>query len=168
MNRRIPLPKITECVHNHAPDRGISRTRLLRACYPFAVVAALSLAHVHIQFAKTDLLMQAGALQQQERGLQRQLAIVERQTQAIDFELLKYQGKRLMDMQEMGNPTKDLLATVPVELQRKYKQPLEMDADDVLVASIREERSQPEGTMKTALLSLVESGRAVASVRPAR
>lgn len=168
MNRRIPLPKITECVHGKASEGGIAWGQLLRACYPFCVVAILCLAHVHLRFARVDMLMQTSHLQVEHRALQRQLALAERESQAIDFEQLKIRGRRQLSMQVIENPTKNLLAKIPVSVQQKYQRPLEADGADKMVAQIRSERRMPEKGVKDVLLSVVESGRAVASVATER
>jgi hypothetical protein len=161
----MPLPKITECMDNNAaPEGGVGRTQLVRACLPFMVVGALCLAHIHLQFVRADMLMQTSQLQSQQRVLQRQLAFAERQVQAVDFEQLRMRGKRDLQMEEVQNPTTDLLAMIPAEVQRKYQQPLREDSGDVMVAQMRSERNRPEPGLKETLLSLLESGRAVASV----
>lgn len=168
MNRRIPLPKITECVHGKASEGGITCGKLLRGCYPFFVIAVLCLAHVHLRFAKVDMLMQTSHLQVEQRALQRQLALAERESQAIDFEQLKIRGRRQLSMQVIENPTKKLMARIPVSVQQKYQRPLDSATNDKMVAQIRSERRRPEKGVKDVLLSVVESGRAVASVASER
>lgn len=168
MTRRAPLPKITECTDGRKAENGLSYMTLVRACYPFAVVGALCLAHIHLQFAKADMLMQESQLQREQSALQRRLAVVERQSQAIDMEQLRIHGKRELDMQELENPTQELLAKIPVAVQRKYEMPLQAGADDVMVAQMREDRNRPVAGLKDTLLSLFETGRAVASVSAAK
>lgn len=164
MSRRVPLPKITECMDCQEVKCSLSCMSFLKACYPFVVVGALCLAHVHLQFAKADMLMQEGQLQREHRALLRRLAVVERKSQDIDMEGLRNHGKRDLAMQEVENPTRELLAQIPLEIQRKYEKPLKADAEDVMVAQIREDRNRPVAGLKDTLLSLFETGRAMASV----
>jgi len=165
MTRRMPLPKITECVDDRKLEGGVSRGQLLRACYPFVVIAALCLAHIQLQFARVDMLVQEGQLQGQHRILLRRAAMLERQSQAVDMELLRQRGKADFQMVEVENPTQELLAVIPAELQRKYQEPLAAK-DDVLLSKLQAQE-KPSG-LKEILFSLLESGRAVASVSTGR
>lgn len=164
MTRRLPLPKITECVDNRREvDGGVTRGQLIRACYPFFVVGALCLAHVHLQFARADMKMQESQLQGQQRVLQRRMAVLERQSHAIDIEQLRMRAKRELDMRELDNPTSQLIAKIPASVQAKYSEPLAIESRDVLVAELEQADQQPAG-FKGDVMSLFESGRAMASV----
>lgn len=165
MTRRAPLPKITECTEKKKTLDGLGRARLIRAAYPFAIVCALCLAHIHLQFLRTDLLVQQNQLQGQQRVLHRQQAALEGLTEQLcDVENLKTIARRDMNMLELKNATEDRLAHIPHALQEKYRAPLSPMREDVVVAEIRNERQG--GGLKNALWSLLDSSRAMAAASP--
>ncbi len=167
MTRRAPLPKITECVEKKKVLDGLGRARLIRAAYPFAIVCALCLAHIHLQFIRTDMLVQQNQMQGQHRVLLRQQAALEGQTEALcDVKNLQVIARRDMNMEQFKNPTNDLLAQIPLAVQEKYSEPLSPMQDEVLVADLRSQKR--EGGLKNVFLSLIESSRAVASVSAGR
>ncbi len=163
MTRRAPLPKITECIEKKQVIDGLGRARLVRAAYPFALVCVLCLAHIHLQFLRTDMLVQQNQLQGQQRVLLRHQAALEGETEQLcDVESLKIIARRDMNMLELKNATKDRMARITQALQIKYSAPLSPMHDDVVVAEIRNKRES--GGLKHALWSLLDSNRAMASV----
>lgn len=163
MTRRAPLPKITECTEKIKVIDGLGRARLVRAAYPFAIMCALCLAHIHLQFLRTDMLVQQNQLQGQQRILLRQQAALEGATEQLcDVNNLKMIARRDLNMLELKNAAEDRLALIPRDLQEKYREPLTPVHDDVVVAEFRNQRQN--GGLKNALWSLLDSSRAIASV----
>ena len=162
MTRRAPLPMITECVEKQKKKKGVTRTQLLRAAYPFLVICALCLAHVHLQFARVDLLMQQSQLQVQRNVLIRQEQALTRQNEAMcDLEALKIRAIRDMNMQQVEVQTADVFARIPADIKEKYSKPLMPKKADMMVANLRNERQQ--AGLQEVILSLFDSGRAVAA-----
>jgi cell division protein FtsL len=163
MTRRAPLPKITECVEKQkAATDWISAGRLVRAVYPFAVICALCLAHINLEFQRSDMLMQQGRLQQQHRQLVRQQGFLDRQNESLcNPASLRDRARRDLNMQEIDATGKELIATVPKELMAKYTAPGKPDRGAVMVAQLREEReTRGIGNM---LMSILDVNRANAS-----
>ncbi len=75
-------------------------------------------------------------------------------------------ARRDLQMEQLKNPTKDLLARIPHALQEKYSEPLSPMNGDVMVAALRNQKQG--GGFKNAFLSLIDSSRAVASVSNGR
>lgn len=167
MTRRAPLPKITECVETTKASDGLGRTRLALAIYPFLLICGLCLAHVHLQFVRTDMLVQQGQLQGQQRLLLRKQAAMEGAKENLcDVNNLKVVARQELNMVERDYTNKDILATIPQAVQVKYSQPLSPLEGDVMVAELRNDRESSR--LKNALLSLLEGGNAVASVASER
>lgn len=153
---------ITECVEVQKKKNGITRTQLLRASYPFFVICALSLAHVHLQFARVDLLVQQSQLQGQRTVLFRQEQALARQNEAMcDLEALKMRATRDLNMQQAEVQTADVFARIPADIREKYSKPLTPNKADVMVANLRRDRQQPG--LQDVILSLFDGGRAVAA-----
>lgn len=137
---------------------------MLRAAYPFMVICILALAHVHIQFARIDMLMQQGQLQGQQRLLMREESVLKHKLAAMGGDTASMKNKaRRLNMQELRNPTKDVIAKIPASVQAKYLAPLQPSDADVMIAELKNERQR--GSLRAALMSLIDGGRAVASVR---
>ncbi len=135
---------------------------MMRAAYPFLVLCVLGLAHVHLQFARIDMLMQQSQLQVKHRQLLREENSLKARLATMgNLEDLKVVARRHLNMQEVENPTKELLVEIPATLQAKYSAPIEPEQTDVLVAQMKSERQQG---LRAALMSLIDGGRAVASV----
>jgi hypothetical protein len=156
---------ITECVEKEKKKKGISRGQLVRASYPFFVICALCLAHVHLQFAQVDLRMQQSQLQAQRSVLLRQEQTLARQNEALcDPESLKIHARRTLGMQEVEVQTADIFAHIPSDIQKRYEMPLTPKETDVMIAELRRDRQQPG--LQDVLLSLLDGGRAIASTAP--
>lgn len=163
MTRRAPLPKITECVEKQETIDRMSKTRMLRAAYPFLVIGALALAHIHLQFVRIDMLMQQSQLQNQHRQLIREENVLKHKLAAMgDMDMLRDIARKKLNMQELENPNRDLLATIPVSVVTKYSAPIAPNHADIMVAELEQERRH--GGLRAALMSLIDGGRAVASV----
>lgn len=136
---------------------------MLRAAYPFVILCILALAHVHLQFGRIDMLMQQSQLQGQHRLLLREESVLKHQLAAMsNMDHLKDVARRKLNMQELKNPTSNLLATIPASLQQKYTAPLEPNQADIRMAELDDQRQR--GGLRAAFMSLVDGGRAVASV----
>jgi cell division protein FtsL len=136
---------------------------MLRASYPFLVICALALAHIHLQFVRIDMLMQQSQLQGQHRQLLREENVLKHKLASMgNMDALKDVARKKLNMHELENPTKDLLAKIPASVQAKYFAPLEPDSADVLIAKMENDRQR--SGIRAALMSLIDGGRAVASV----
>lgn len=161
------MPKITECVEKQNIKKGVSRGQLLRCVFPFLVVAVLGIAHIHLQFARTDMMVQASHLQSHQRVLLKQLATLEQAAEKIDMNTLKHRATLELNMQEIANPTKEMLAPIPSVIVAKYSRPLDPMELDTQVADVRNAREEKRG-LRATLVSLLDGSSAVAAVADAR
>jgi len=162
MIRRAPLPKITECVEKERVAKSLPGRRFARMVYPFVVMCVLGLAHIHLQFERTDMLMQQGQLQLKQRQLVREQSFLTREIERLcKPENLKTRGIFELHMEETGESRQGMVAMVPATVQRKYTAEGKVSKDEMVVAEIRQSR-QGE-SLPSKLLSLVESGQARAA-----
>src|SRR5687767_6295627 len=63
MTRKATLPKITECVDPMPRASSFSEARMVQSLAAFGLLTALAVAHVHLQFVRTDMKLQQRELQ---------------------------------------------------------------------------------------------------------
>lgn len=143
MTRRAPLPKITECVEKQNRTEWISASTLLQAAYPFLIICALCLAHIHLEFQRTDMKMQQSRLQVQQRQLVREEGTLHRQNEELcDPELLEIHARRDLGMEKLQNPKKELVVTISRDVQEKYSKPGTPDERAVAMAQMKQDRTE--------------------------
>ena len=155
MTRRAPLPKITECV---GKSRRVDRMRgssLVWAVYPFVVLCALGIAHVHLQFQQSDLRLQQSHLQIHQRKLVREQGVLNREIEKLcNPDILKERARRDFHMVEAPAPSEHVTANVSRSLVAKYSAPAASRDSAIALAEIRHQKEK-RGFEDT-LLSLVD------------
>lgn len=170
MNRRAPLPTITECVNRTKRTSGVSRSQLLRLTYPFLVVCVLSLAHVHLNFAKVDLSLQEGQLQRKRQALKREEHLLAQQLEQLcNPAELKRKGLHQFAMEESEVPTHKQLVQVSTSVRDKYLGPVAPAEGHVEVAAVSlEDEVRGEGMIGQIVTLLDTGSQAVAAAVPVR
>src|SRR5689334_5383132 len=83
MTRKATLPKITECIDPMPRASSLAQGQMLEALFAFALIGALALAHVHLQFMRTDAQMQHRALQIRVADLKQEEVRLVRQNEGL-------------------------------------------------------------------------------------
>jgi hypothetical protein len=164
MTRRALLPQIDACIAsppNKVNRRPVSRRQLLQAVYPFVVITILGLIHVHLHLLQTDLLVQTGHLQKEQRNLIHDVSRLERQTESLCNTSHLKSVARALNMEPLQQISSQVYAMVPARVAAKYSEPVTDGIESTMVAQA-DKRSGDKGVWHV-LTNLFDTGKAVAS-----
>jgi len=123
MTRRASLPKITGCEEPAPQGEVFTEPRMIRAIFVFAVVAALCIAHIHLQFVHTDMKLQHFELQKKLTVLRQEEDRLERENEALcGRQRLAVVAQR--ERMQSIDVRRQVVAVVPRSLREKYAAPV--------------------------------------------
>jgi hypothetical protein len=164
MTRQATFPKITECIAPMPPENFFTEPRMVGALAAFALITTLAIAHVHLQFMRTDMKFQQRELQKTVAELVQQQEQLKRENEAF------CDRQRLAAVAQAGHmkeiePRRQLAALIPVSIRRKYDQPLrDSAAGAIALATMNDAKAR----ISDKILSFVDVGRANAAEPKAR
>lgn len=161
MPRRSPLQQSSRCPAPAPRPVSLSDARILRALFAFAVVAALCVAHVSLQFKTKDLKVQHRQLQERTRKLNRQEQDLLRQTQMLaEQSLVRDSALSSLKLRDADSRSQ-MVASLPTHLKDKYATPSSHEAGSTALAALPAPRAQK--SLAEALVSFVDVSRAEAA-----
>lgn len=154
MTRKATLPKITECIDPMPRISSFTETRMLQALAAFALLGALAVGHVHLQFLSTDMKFQQRELQKKVADLQQEELKLSRANETYCDHQRLAQVATTDHMKEI-DVRRQTVAMVPAALREKYQQPLSDTASKKTVEAL----TSGQGRVSQQLLSLLDVSR---------
>ncbi|MGI8907357.1 MAG: hypothetical protein ACR2IE_12805 [Candidatus Sumerlaeaceae bacterium] len=164
MTRKATLPKISECIDPMPRVSTFTDARMLQSLAAFVLLGVLALAHVHLQFVRTDMKFQQHELQKRVCYLLQEEQRLQRANETF-CDRARLASMASQEKMKEVDARQQMVAVVPVALRRKYEEPLHMPrgSQSALVAG-----AVPRDTMPERLMTLLDIGNANAASVPER
>lgn len=162
MNRKNPLPMITDCFAPAPRSVSLNDHRITQALFAFLVFGLLSVAHIYLQFCIRDVKTQHQKLQEQCRNLRQEESRLQHENEALcDAAQLRDWARHERQMVE-SDPKTQTVAALPDSLKEKYVADAKVRGRDETLdfATVGETQDAPVTRL---LLSLVDVNKAFAA-----